>query len=336
MPVLHSYENKPGFYVRSQVDGNPITFQVSPAGAEVLEDLGYCNQSDIPWNVLRPLYNKDDLYTKNTGIDESQMGTQQEIDLSQLNQKQRVRFEAYLNEETSSVPIREIKRDVQEVLGLSLLVLAKREMESLTVSSVLAHSLKYFAAIPYTAQSIKTPTDHDIIYEFEVDETVFQYTDSRWRDDSRYDFKITCETPNEEKQIIHIRDGFLTRLYIDGKQRQSGENIEQRHKSIYEKSNALQKIRELFFHLPHYDIRPDPEDLGHGDLQSGFQLVGKHIWVTPQKYTGSRTENKKKIVGSEFKDILVRSDCWDPILVEVTEETSFPNAVLGEQVEQKP
>ncbi|WP_336134196.1 hypothetical protein [Natronomonas amylolytica] len=70
MPVLHRYIDKSGYYISAAIPGEkPFTYQVNDQAATLFEDLGYEDESKLPWELLRPLRVIGHLYTKNEEYD---------------------------------------------------------------------------------------------------------------------------------------------------------------------------------------------------------------------------------------------------------------------------
>lgn len=68
MPVLRRYVNAPGYYVRGTIEGNFITYQVSPAAARSLRKAEFDHGSTISWGLCRRLSSEGHLYTHGSGI----------------------------------------------------------------------------------------------------------------------------------------------------------------------------------------------------------------------------------------------------------------------------
>lgn len=317
MPVLHSYVDKRGFYIRSRVEGNPITFQITPTGEQLLRDLGFQDESEIPWGVFSRLYEEGDVYTRNSGIDDSLIKERQDNGVSGLSKQQQERFRDYLDQGKVRPSIRELTKSVKEILDLSMSALAERKLGSLKASPKLEKSLDYFKSLPYTAQDLTTDNNGDIVYTFDIGGSVFRCTDSRWSTLPPYHFEIEYGCSEEKHRVLHITDGWFTTFRIDEGPKYPDLGVKEVHTRVYRSTLSLAPIRELFIHLPHYDVRPDPENPGHNDLESGFDLLGKHIWATPERYTGSNKKTKNKIVDCEMKRLLLSTHSWEPCLVEV-------------------
>lgn len=68
MPVLHSYVNDDGYYVSARPpDVGNITYQVSEEAEELIKQLGYADDDDLPWGVINPLISAGLVYTEGQG-----------------------------------------------------------------------------------------------------------------------------------------------------------------------------------------------------------------------------------------------------------------------------
>jgi hypothetical protein len=73
MPVFHSYVNDDGYYITARPsDVGNITYQVRKQAELLLIELGYKDESDIPWGIINPLRSAGYIYTNNQGVDETQ------------------------------------------------------------------------------------------------------------------------------------------------------------------------------------------------------------------------------------------------------------------------
>lgn len=69
MPILHQYVDTPDYYIRGNIGGNYITYQVSPVAAKSLQSTGFDRGSTISWTLCRELVEEGLLYTYRSGID---------------------------------------------------------------------------------------------------------------------------------------------------------------------------------------------------------------------------------------------------------------------------
>ena len=75
MPKLKAYTGKDGYYISARPSniGN-ITYQVNPNIWEFLEELGYGDESEIEWGLLKPLRVAGLIYTNNSGVSDDDEG----------------------------------------------------------------------------------------------------------------------------------------------------------------------------------------------------------------------------------------------------------------------
>lgn len=56
MPTLKEYKNKKGHYINAWVsEGGNVTYQVEPEASTILTKIGYQDQDELPWVVIRAL-----------------------------------------------------------------------------------------------------------------------------------------------------------------------------------------------------------------------------------------------------------------------------------------
>lgn len=105
MPVLHRYVGKPGYYIKASVAGQtPFTYQVRPSAARFFESLGFGDESDLSWELVKPLRIIGDLYTKEEGWNPGYVGDVPQIDeaeIEQLSLSQREQLLKYLENHTN-------------------------------------------------------------------------------------------------------------------------------------------------------------------------------------------------------------------------------------------
>lgn len=64
MPKLHEYTDDYGMYVRSRIEGDFITLQLTPSASKFLRELGYHDDEKISWGLIRPLWDNGYAYTE--------------------------------------------------------------------------------------------------------------------------------------------------------------------------------------------------------------------------------------------------------------------------------
>lgn len=68
MPVFHSYKNKSGYYITARPsDVGNITYQIRSEAEDILTDLGYGDEEDLPWGLINPLRSAGLVYTQGQG-----------------------------------------------------------------------------------------------------------------------------------------------------------------------------------------------------------------------------------------------------------------------------
>jgi hypothetical protein len=70
MPVFHSYVNDDGYYITARPsDVGNITYQTTKEADQLLSELGYGDEDELPWGIINPLRSADLIYTNNQGVD---------------------------------------------------------------------------------------------------------------------------------------------------------------------------------------------------------------------------------------------------------------------------
>jgi hypothetical protein len=70
MPKLHQYQSRVGYYVRTSIHGNVLTFQLTAQGERKLIEAGIIPDDRFPRALLLDLYRSGDAFTGGTGIGE--------------------------------------------------------------------------------------------------------------------------------------------------------------------------------------------------------------------------------------------------------------------------
>lgn len=99
MPVVHEYANGGGFYLRANIDGRFVTFQMSPGVEGLIRELDYTDEDEISWQFLQPLCEHGHVYTNNSGTEISQetIDAERSVSSGVLTQEEERRLEEFLN-----------------------------------------------------------------------------------------------------------------------------------------------------------------------------------------------------------------------------------------------
>lgn len=90
MPVLHSYENKSGFYIRAKPHSTstPITYQIHSVAEDLFRDAGFSNGDSVPWRFLQPLIAINHIYTYGSGVENTYSITENLASLTDNQQEE--------------------------------------------------------------------------------------------------------------------------------------------------------------------------------------------------------------------------------------------------------
>lgn len=321
MPTLNAYNNKPGYYILAAIDGNPITFQVTPGAGELLQKLGYNAGSELSWNVLYPLYEREEIYTHKTGVSEPEISTSNR-GLSGLSTEQKELFEEYLEEEDeTSSSLSLLNKDVYSAADEFLVSNQETTaiLSSLPNRRGFAKSILHAKEIPFEVKNIEAK-GHDLVYECQTSNgTRLILTDTRWNPDRNTDFNVVIRPEGEEVTDVDIVDGYLAKWDCAGKAYIDSESdLVDRHKQAYKKDkprtgglgydpeNHTELLQRLFVFIDYYDLRPDPRGGGHRKVVTQSELKDQHIWVTPRKTVTSTSKSDSFTIDSELVNITLR------------------------------
>jgi len=100
VPTLHKYTDDSGYFIRSNINGNYVTLQLSPAANGLLSDLNYTHGDTVSWHLLTPLCDAGHVYTNKSGTDvESQIdGVDSSISSGKLTRQEKRRLEELLSQ----------------------------------------------------------------------------------------------------------------------------------------------------------------------------------------------------------------------------------------------
>jgi hypothetical protein len=68
MPVLHEYVNRSGYYIKANVNGNVVAFQLTTEGYKKLSGAGISVEKPFSRFLLIDLYKKGDVFTHKSGV----------------------------------------------------------------------------------------------------------------------------------------------------------------------------------------------------------------------------------------------------------------------------
>lgn len=109
MPVLHEYQDDPGFYVTASYQGQrPFTYQVSDRAADFFDQLGFSDGDGLPWGIVTSLRIIGDLYTQGEEHDpepEDDLPTLPPTELLKLTPDHRTQLQSYLEDVDSLSPV---------------------------------------------------------------------------------------------------------------------------------------------------------------------------------------------------------------------------------------
>ena len=68
MPILHKYVDQSGYYVKTNIKGNLVTFQLTKEGLSRLLQAGCDDKRKFPIQILLDLVRDGDAYTEGSGV----------------------------------------------------------------------------------------------------------------------------------------------------------------------------------------------------------------------------------------------------------------------------
>jgi len=101
MPTFKSYVSDPGYYINARPsDVGNITYQVDAEAADFILKLGYEDEDELPWGVVKPLRVAGLVYTNGQGVTEDDEGIPglDPSKLPSMSKKEREELLEYLDE----------------------------------------------------------------------------------------------------------------------------------------------------------------------------------------------------------------------------------------------
>lgn len=331
MPTFNAYDNDPGHYILAAVDGNPITLQVTPTASELLQNLGYTDGSDLSWDVVLPLYNRDEIFTHKTGVSESEISNS-DGDFDDLSPEQKEVFEEYLN---GNAPKGDLSIFNEDVYSAADALLVDRQetsavLRSLPNRSDFARAIVRSKDIPFDVVDIEAQSDSLVFDCRTSNETRLLLIDARWDHEKDVDFHVNIQPKGEDTQF-DVLDGYITRWVCGGNTyvKSTGE-FAKRHKTAYktdrpktggmgyDPENRTELLQRLFLFVDYYDLRPDPRGGGHRKIATQSELENQYIWVTPRRTPTSTSKSDTFIIDNELVGFTLRGvEPYTEVLVHI-------------------
>ena len=257
VPVIHEYKHDPGIFMRSNIDGQFITFQVYPSAARFLDKMGYSDGDTVRWGVIKPLWERGYIHTGKSGTTEqvdTHLKQNRVDDLDGHEEEELNDFFEQQDRQSISVP-----DDIYETLSewhdgkysreraRDLLYNAKNRERCLD-------SLREFSYSRIRVTGIDT-SKGDFAYDVVSKDREIRCIDIRHEKDEP-DFIITFRGPSDNAQALIVDDGDLRRWKIYAP-RDSLEGRYQRDLLEY-----FPAIVDLLTDIPSYDLRLDTWDFG--------------------------------------------------------------------------
>lgn len=129
MPKIRKYTNGSGYFIRSNIGGNYVTLQLTPAAEGLFTELDYSHGDTVSWDLLSPLCEIGHTYTNQSGKDLSSRvdDVDNSLDTATLTEEEKRRLEEFLSrstrlrnsEDDSSEPLDKDynQSDIDEIIG---------------------------------------------------------------------------------------------------------------------------------------------------------------------------------------------------------------------------
>ena len=95
MPVLHKYKDNPGNFIKANIKGNIVTFQLTNGGFARLTEAGFSPKNKFPLQLLVDLVRSGDAYTGGSGTTKVSDPSQLEFDFTPDPRELRLFFGRY-------------------------------------------------------------------------------------------------------------------------------------------------------------------------------------------------------------------------------------------------
>ncbi|MDB2239131.1 hypothetical protein [Halorubrum ezzemoulense] len=272
MPVLHEYENDTGVYLRSNIDGTFVTFQVYRSAARLFSRIGYKDGSVIGWEFLKPLWERGYIYTGNSGTT-NKVETHlegQKLDLKGNEKEELEQFLEKQKRESITVP-----EDIYSTLldwhnGKYSKQRARDLLYQANNEQICRTSIREFSQSPIEVTGIET-SKGDPAYDVISKGYEMRCVDVR-ESGQETNLIITYRGESGHAHGLFLNDGDLRQWKIYSSE---GVSDEQYHDLL----KRFPAICELLVDVPHYDLRLedwDFDDASHhsipGDIVECLQL----------------------------------------------------------------
>jgi cold shock CspA family protein len=253
VPVLHEYENDAGVYLRTNIDGTFVTFQVYRSAARLLSKIGYEDGDTIGWGFLKPLWERGYIYTGNSGTT-NKVETHLEKQKLNLKGNKKEKLETFLKQqkrESITVP-----KDIYPALvdwhnGKYSKERARDLLYQANDEQICCRSIREFSQCPISVVGIET-SKGDPAYDVVSKGYEMRCVDVR-EADQEIDLIITYRSESGHPQGLFVSDGNLDKWKIYG-----SEEASDRH--YYDLFERFPAICELLVNIPEYDLKLDEWD----------------------------------------------------------------------------
>ena len=333
MPTLKSYTDRPGYYLKSNVDGQFITLQTTPTASRILEDLGYAPGSSVPLYLVHELSERGEIYTH--ADRESVPG---DASAAQLTDEERSVIRSHTDGDAAGAVD-------DAIVDLVSRVEDDRERERL---------LGAIRASPAVKPALRSLAGHpDPISELSVvgsslgvetrpngaDGVALEVVDERFDPEIPWDFALQLRIRSETERVIdaRVRDSYVTwwrerdegaEIGVDDAARDLHRTaLEEAHRDVFSHAGSpgggigfdvrdepILAVQRFFLFLDNYGLRPDPRGGGHRQFSTASELREQHIWAKVTRTASSKGNSSTRMVTNELIDFTVQYDGGDRML----------------------
>lgn len=207
MPVIHEYADGSGMYLKSNIDGSFVTLQATAAAEGFLSNLGYTDGDTVSWYLIKPLWERNHIYTGGSGttVQASDFDADK-IDSASINAREKKQLKEFLHSNTNKTET-SVPDDIPQLLRN----LSSKKEEQSNPATLLSNAADRKGAIksirhfgqhhPITANDVHLSENGHPVYTFTTADIEWTGKDQRWTD-STYDWTFTIHSEDSSSQTI--------------------------------------------------------------------------------------------------------------------------------------
>jgi hypothetical protein len=252
VPVLHDYNSDSGSYLRSNINGQFVTFQIYPSAKRFLGDLGYATGDTVSWHLLRPLWERGYVYTGDTGTSTEVDSYLESSDIASLSSREEKAISEFLDKrerdqfsvpEDTHLAIEEFRDGKLSKSSAKRFLLKANDLEHIT------QSIEDFRHLQSEVQHIDLHEGAPR-YHFQVRGKTIKYVDFD-SSTNQYDCTLIFEGGSGTSHVLKIDHGVLQEWDVHPE----SENIQTDY--LRDLIEHLPAVVSTLISIPDYDLHLD-------------------------------------------------------------------------------